>query len=601
MQKMIKKILSTVAITALIWSNIAMNFSVYADNAIHGLDLSEYKGIDIMTPLSVDFKNTEVDSDLLRHWNGKIRHREYYGNYDDEWYDRNWYDNEWYDRNWYDNEWYDRDWLDDDWYDRNWYDDEWYDRNWYDDDWYDRDWLDDDWYDRNWYDDEWYDSDWYDDEWYDRDWLDDNWYDRNWYNYKGYNRNWNYKRECDKRRHHSWTGSYTGTWSDEDTWTWSEENTWTGSNTGTWTDTGTWSDTGTWTDTGTDSNTWTGSNTGTWTNTGTWSDTNSWEIVKQFWRIDWFKFNDENNGTYWDVTEPGINGWVITLKSNSATGTSFTWVTYDNWYFNFSAVPAWSYKLCEVMQTGWTQTYPINVVADTLDGCFNVEVLADTNLRYYFWNHFSNTNTWGETGTWTDTGTGTNTGTGSDTGTGTQTGTWTNTNTWSTSWTGSESGTGTQSGTWSEWNTWNQLFSEKETKNVGTWGGGGWRKSSRLSSFNVNDTVEATWLNSDDLNIVKLYNAYLAMQKKLKTSKNTQEKETIKKYINGDNVTSKYKKQINGLDKRFTKLDKVAKKQVLLKLFNKLELKEAKVWDNQKLKDLLSYMKLQLAISYSKN
>ncbi|MDP2396266.1 MAG: hypothetical protein Q8S84_02575 [bacterium] len=67
------------------------------------------------------------------------------------------------------------------------------------------------------------------------------------------------------------------------------------------------------------------------------------------------------------------------------------------------------------------------------------------------------------------------------------------------------------------------------------------------------------------------------MQNKLKASKNNQEKEAIKKYINGDNITSKYKKQINSLDKKFAKLDNEAKKQVLLKLFNKLELKETKV------------------------
>jgi hypothetical protein len=56
-----------------------------------------------------------------------------------------------------------------------------------------------------------------------------------------------------------------------------------------------------------------------------------------------------------DVTGwPGLSGWVIEL-SGTVTATAVTDATGS---YRFSGLPAGTYTICEVVQSGWRQTWP---------------------------------------------------------------------------------------------------------------------------------------------------------------------------------------------------------------------------------------------------
>jgi hypothetical protein len=90
------------------------------------------------------------------------------------------------------------------------------------------------------------------------------------------------------------------------------------------------------------------------------------------------KFNDINGNHTWDQSEPGLQGWTIKLYSchdqvglalNIApaqvcdTLVDSTQTAQDGSYI-FGDLQDGDYKVCEVQQSGWTQTYP-----QTADGC----------------------------------------------------------------------------------------------------------------------------------------------------------------------------------------------------------------------------------------
>lgn len=78
------------------------------------------------------------------------------------------------------------------------------------------------------------------------------------------------------------------------------------------------------------------------------------------------KFNDINGNSVWN-DEPALNGWTIFIDANdngSLDGDETSMVTQthdsqDGWYW-FEGLEAGTYKICEVPQAGWTQTYPQN-------------------------------------------------------------------------------------------------------------------------------------------------------------------------------------------------------------------------------------------------
>lgn len=94
------------------------------------------------------------------------------------------------------------------------------------------------------------------------------------------------------------------------------------------------------------------------------------------------KFNDVNGNGKWDQGEPTLKGWQITLTKeclvsgatitnaaacqNTVVGTT---TTDTNGAYSFSNLPEGKYKVCEVMQPKWTQTFP-----GTADGCTELTV-----------------------------------------------------------------------------------------------------------------------------------------------------------------------------------------------------------------------------------
>jgi hypothetical protein len=66
---------------------------------------------------------------------------------------------------------------------------------------------------------------------------------------------------------------------------------------------------------------------------------------------------------YWDngTTFPGQPGWTVQLTgAATATGVTFglTAVTDGSGNYSFINLPAGSYTMCEVVQIGWTESYP---------------------------------------------------------------------------------------------------------------------------------------------------------------------------------------------------------------------------------------------------
>jgi hypothetical protein len=100
------------------------------------------------------------------------------------------------------------------------------------------------------------------------------------------------------------------------------------------------------------------------------------------------KFNDINGNHQWDQGESGLQGWTINLYSchdivtttysltptqDCSTSVDST-VTDSNGAYAFSDLTDGDYKVCEVQQAGWTQTYP-----QTADGCtyFTIDLSAN--------------------------------------------------------------------------------------------------------------------------------------------------------------------------------------------------------------------------------
>ncbi|MEK7547005.1 MAG: SdrD B-like domain-containing protein [Patescibacteria group bacterium] len=66
------------------------------------------------------------------------------------------------------------------------------------------------------------------------------------------------------------------------------------------------------------------------------------------------KFNDLNGNGLKDGGEPGLSGWTINLTGVVSSGT----VADGSGNYTFSGLADGSYTVCEVLQSGWTQTYP---------------------------------------------------------------------------------------------------------------------------------------------------------------------------------------------------------------------------------------------------
>jgi hypothetical protein len=70
------------------------------------------------------------------------------------------------------------------------------------------------------------------------------------------------------------------------------------------------------------------------------------------------KFNDLNTNGVWDVGEPGVGDWVVSVYDEANNLIAST-VTDSNGHYSFS-LPCGTYTLTESNVTGWFQTYPAN-------------------------------------------------------------------------------------------------------------------------------------------------------------------------------------------------------------------------------------------------
>ncbi|HMQ01875.1 MAG TPA: hypothetical protein PKD79_02270 [Candidatus Doudnabacteria bacterium] len=89
--------------------------------------------------------------------------------------------------------------------------------------------------------------------------------------------------------------------------------------------------------------------------------------------ISGYKFNSQ---------EQGLANWEIFIDENDDgiwDGGEYKTTTNQEGYFEFSNLPAGKYKICELNQVGWTQTYP-----NTEDGCHDVTLVWDaiTGLNF---------------------------------------------------------------------------------------------------------------------------------------------------------------------------------------------------------------------------
>jgi len=104
--------------------------------------------------------------------------------------------------------------------------------------------------------------------------------------------------------------------------------------------------------------------------------------------ISGMKFNDLNGNGKLDSGESGLSSWTIFLDTNSNglldNGEAST-VTGSNGSYSFANLDEGDYRVCEVQQTGWTQTF-----GGSDQGCYDLTVNADGTLDWHnidFGNH----------------------------------------------------------------------------------------------------------------------------------------------------------------------------------------------------------------------
>lgn len=106
----------------------------------------------------------------------------------------------------------------------------------------------------------------------------------------------------------------------------------------------------------------------------------AWNVAERqpTYGFEGYKWNDlDGNGQWSD--EPGLEGWTIKLyQDEQEIGST---VTNENGWYSFGDLPAGEYTVCEVQQTGWAQTYPVD------PNCHTVDLPVEGEQSYNFGNH----------------------------------------------------------------------------------------------------------------------------------------------------------------------------------------------------------------------
>ena len=93
--------------------------------------------------------------------------------------------------------------------------------------------------------------------------------------------------------------------------------------------------------------------------------------------INGYKFEDVNGDGFWDAGELGLGGWDIYLDMNENgqyESSEPNVVTDPNGYYEFLGLTPGAYTVAEVMQNGWSQTFPAG------DGTY--QLVTDPNGVY---------------------------------------------------------------------------------------------------------------------------------------------------------------------------------------------------------------------------
>ncbi len=97
------------------------------------------------------------------------------------------------------------------------------------------------------------------------------------------------------------------------------------------------------------------------------------------------KFKDlDADGQNWESGEPGLSGWKIKIQMVSSPYTTYYATTWSNEYgssyygkWEFPSMPSYkTYNVSEVLQSGWTQTYP-----NTNGGVYQIYYKGGTNFQ----------------------------------------------------------------------------------------------------------------------------------------------------------------------------------------------------------------------------
>ena len=78
-------------------------------------------------------------------------------------------------------------------------------------------------------------------------------------------------------------------------------------------------------------------------------------------RIEGCKWEDRDCDSYWDAHEPALAGWQIELYQTPGWVFVAQTTTDANGCYLFDNLPAGDYRVKEVNQFGWWQTYPTTV------------------------------------------------------------------------------------------------------------------------------------------------------------------------------------------------------------------------------------------------
>ena len=86
-----------------------------------------------------------------------------------------------------------------------------------------------------------------------------------------------------------------------------------------------------------------------------------------------------------------LGGWCVELKDAlsgavvASTLTSATSLNWDGDNYVFTGVPVGNYVVCEVTQTGWHQSFPLDGPACSPNAGFPVPIAADGSDAPYIW------------------------------------------------------------------------------------------------------------------------------------------------------------------------------------------------------------------------